>query len=85
VVVTGSNRPNGLLILENMPSPALLLLFSTALLAAGIVWPMAAKAGRRRNLATGGRRRIDLDPVHYAGPAALIATSAALQLTANFL
>ena len=68
-----------------MLSPVFLLLCSTALLAVGIVWPMAVKAGRRRNLVTGGRGRIDLEPVHYAGPALLIATSAALQLAANFL
>ncbi len=68
-----------------MLSPALLLLLSTVLLASGVVWPMAVKAGRRRRPATGGRRRVDLAPVHYAGPAVLIAASMALQLVANVL
>jgi hypothetical protein len=68
-----------------MLSPAFLLLLSTALLAVGVVWPMVVQASRRRNLATGGRRRMDLDPVHYAGPAVLIAASMALQVAANFL
>lgn len=67
-----------------MPSPAFLLLLSTALLAAAVVWPMTVKASRRRHLTTGGRRRMELAPVHYAGPAVLIAGSMALQLGANF-
>jgi hypothetical protein len=69
-----------------MPSPGFLFLFSTALLATAVVWPMMAQASRRRHLVTGvERRRMDLAPVHYAGPAVLIAASMALQLSANFL
>lgn len=84
-VASGRNRPKGPHTLEDMPSPGFLLLLSIALLAAAVVWPMTAQVSSRRHLATGGRRRMDLAPVHYAGPAVLIAGSMALQLSANFL
>lgn len=68
-----------------MLSPEFLLLLSTALLAVAVLWPVVVKAGRRRDLATSGKRRAQLAPVHYAGPAVLITASVALQLSTNFL
>jgi len=66
---------------------ASLFFFSAAFFLAGILWPAVAKAARRRALATtaGGSRSLALGPVHFVGPAVLIAAGMALAVAAEWM